>query len=909
MLLPTYDVFGLVCVHKTLVTPLPLQGVLVEAQIVDFCARTTISQQFYNNQSVNVEAVYVFPVDERAAICAFHADIDGVVTKGIVREKQAARQTYDRALARGDGAQLLEQKRTDVFELRVGNLKPGQTATISITSVADLKIEGDAVCYFLPTFVAPRYTPRTEADPIPTGTVTRVLNGLQIRARCDMTDTITSITSPSHQIVSILENGNKSCIVDLAAGVTQLDKDFILLVSTLNPHQPKVCVELAPDGSMATLITLAPRIELDDQRVEIVFLVDRSGSMSGSKNEQAKKALLLFLRSLPESCFFNIVGFGDNFQKLWPTSQKYSKATLTEASAYADRLEANLGGTEIMQPLVDILQAPAVPEHARQVFVLTDGEVSNTAQVIDFVRAHQQQARVFALGLGHGASHDLVEGIARAGRGTAEFVVGAGLDAKVIQQLKTALQPAMDDVKVEWEFPLEGPPAPPAATTQPAVPGAIGSLLNFQAPSASRPELQQTPFRVPSILTGTRFLIFFLAKADAPAPTAVTITARTPLGPLAVHLKANPSDYIQGELIHTLAARHLIRDFEEGTSYMHAREGPHRPSAQAVVEQIVTLGCKYQLASKHTSFVAVQEQNPDAVLEVALESVVVQNDSPPSSPRHSIQFSNQANSKAQFYSNSSDDEDDSSNSDDLADDAKLDSLTRHVANLRMMAAEISDEMSQQHSLLDNLSDQRETIARSNAAPPRPSILSSITGAIGSLFARKQSASPPMSARNRSDSASPPRSLELGAPRVQSQAQMPAPVFSLPSSALADAGPVPTSAGPSAARSPQQPASLSPEQALRALVSLQEFDGSFPLSAQLCTTISVLQEVLQTIQREFQLSAEAIATAAAIAYFETKLASREAEWQLLVAKARKWLAKDLPTGADLPAIISRCAAAL
>lgn len=66
--------------------------------------------------------------------------------------------------------------------------------------VADLKIEGDDVRYFLPTFVAPRYTPRTESDPIPSGNVRRVLQGLQLRARCDMTDNITAITSPSHQI-------------------------------------------------------------------------------------------------------------------------------------------------------------------------------------------------------------------------------------------------------------------------------------------------------------------------------------------------------------------------------------------------------------------------------------------------------------------------------------------------------------------------------------------------------------------------------------------------------------------------------------------------------------------------------------------------------------------------------------
>ena len=137
----------------------------------------------------------------------------------------------------------------------------------------------------------------------------------------------------------------------------------------------------------------------------------------------------LFFRSLPADCYINIVGFGSSYRKLWPLSIKYSKKSLQEGTAHISCLYisycllwhnkymifiamgADLGGTEILQPLQDILQAPTIPGYARQVFVLTDGEVSNTQQVIDCVRAYQNTNRVFALGLGDGASHELVEGI------------------------------------------------------------------------------------------------------------------------------------------------------------------------------------------------------------------------------------------------------------------------------------------------------------------------------------------------------------------------------------------------------------------------------------------------------------------------------------------------------------------
>ena len=101
----------------------------------------------------------MFPLDERAAVCGFEVEIDGVVTKGVVQEKQQARNTYERAIQQGDSAQLLEQKRSDVFQMQVGNLQPGQRAIIKITYVSDVKIEDDAIRFLLPTYVAPRYNP------------------------------------------------------------------------------------------------------------------------------------------------------------------------------------------------------------------------------------------------------------------------------------------------------------------------------------------------------------------------------------------------------------------------------------------------------------------------------------------------------------------------------------------------------------------------------------------------------------------------------------------------------------------------------------------------------------------------------------------------------------------------------
>ena len=88
---------------------------------------------------------------------------------------------------------------------------------------------------------------------------------------------------------------------------------------------------------------------------------------------------------------------------------------LTCMCAHCTDMQADLGGTEILQPLQDVLGSKLIAGYTRQVFVLTDGEVSNTAEVIECVRRHQGTARLFALGLGEGASHELVEGIGKWG--------------------------------------------------------------------------------------------------------------------------------------------------------------------------------------------------------------------------------------------------------------------------------------------------------------------------------------------------------------------------------------------------------------------------------------------------------------------------------------------------------------
>jgi len=182
-------------------------------------------------------------------------------------------------------------------------------------------------------------------------------------------------------------------------------------------------------------------------------VIDRSGSMS-CQIKQLQDAMNIFMRSLPADCYFNIVGFGSGYTKLSPQSMRYTDESLKRATDHIATIMANYGGTNIYEPLSDVLSQPLIPFYSRQVFLLTDGQVSNTDDVIRLVQRKNQQCRVFSLGIGSSVSHFLVNGIARAGNGTSAFVAsGERVERKVLKQLNDGfLPPSISPITTKWPY-------------------------------------------------------------------------------------------------------------------------------------------------------------------------------------------------------------------------------------------------------------------------------------------------------------------------------------------------------------------------------------------------------------------------------------------------------------------------
>ena len=165
---------------------------------------------------------------------------------------------------------------------------------------------------------------------------------VRFKAHIQMKGMIDSINSPSHPTMSSAAYQTYQGRLSRHRAVAQfrsakfLDSDIVLIVKAGGLDSPRCFAERDPrgSGSLALQLTLLPKFDLPPMpSQEFIFLVDRSGSMGGSRIETAKRTMAILLRFLPGqgTTTLNIFSFGSHCDSLWATSMPYSNATLAQA--------------------------------------------------------------------------------------------------------------------------------------------------------------------------------------------------------------------------------------------------------------------------------------------------------------------------------------------------------------------------------------------------------------------------------------------------------------------------------------------------------------------------------------------------------------------------------------------------
>jgi Ca-activated chloride channel family protein len=567
----------------------PLKHTDVKAEISGFLSRVKVTQEFENNFTEKIEAVYVFPLPNNAAVDDMTMKIGERTVKGKIMKREEAKEVYEAAKNNGQIASLLDQERPNIFTQSVANILPGEKITIEISYVETLKYEAGSYEFVFPMAVGPRYIPgnptgntgggfspdttqvpdASKITPMPSKE--RAGHDISIEVKLDAGVLIEKVESKSHQISSTMLSGN-SYNVKLKDENTIPNKDFILKYDVSGKKiEDAFLTHRSEKGGYFTLILQPP----DNPRVqditpkEIVFVVDTSGSMSGFPLDKAKESMKMALDGLNPQDTFNLITFAGDTAVLFPKPVPATRENLQKAQTFLAGRAAG-GGTEMMKAITTALESSGSQQHIRVVCFMTDGYVGNEGEIISEIQKHQN-ARVFSFGIGSSVNRHLLDKMAEEGRGEVEYVAlnddGSAAAKRFYERVRS---PLLTDISVDFGD-LE---------VDDVYPRKINDLFSAK----------------PVIIHGR-----YKKGGSGTIKLKGKSFGRETVREIAVNFPENAPEH---DVLATLWARTRIDDLTK-QDYAGVQNGTAKPE---IKDTITNLGLEFRLLTQFTSFVAVEER-------------------------------------------------------------------------------------------------------------------------------------------------------------------------------------------------------------------------------------------------------------------------------------------------------------
>jgi Ca-activated chloride channel family protein len=554
-------------------------------------AAATVTQQYANSSTEPIEAVYVFPLPHDAAVYDMEIRIGNRVIRSVVRERQEAKRVYDAAKSAGKHAALLEEERPNIFTTSIANIMPGDRIDVRMRYVQPLRWEGDHMRMVFPMVVGPRYIPGTQAvghagtgwasdtdavsdasriTPVVRKPDNRSGHDISVAVDLDSGFDAASLKCISHEIsVRRLADGRQH--VELATGATLPNKDFILEVKQADSIQPRAALFLSPasdSGETEFLLAAFPPTVQPSARmpVEMLYMIDVSGSMEGTSIQQARGALLRALDRLQPCDRFGILAFSSGYREFSPEPLPATAENLAAARRYVQGLQAG-GGTEMLPALLHLMGKPVSADYLRHIILLTDGDLGNEEQIFAAMRSDLGNARLYTIAIGSAPNLFLATKMAQFGRGTFTHIADISEIEEQMSRLFASIEsPVLTDVK-----------------------------LTFSGAEVA----EVYPEHIPDLFLHQPLLIF--GRITKGRAGTVHLTARAGSDPYEASIAFDAGQATFHPGITTLWARQRVEDLMD--QWRHADEKGQAEIRASVIAHAI----RYNLVTRFTSLVAVEQ--------------------------------------------------------------------------------------------------------------------------------------------------------------------------------------------------------------------------------------------------------------------------------------------------------------
>ncbi len=419
----------------------------VNVRMIDQVAQVQVAQTFVNNGSRQMEVAFVFPLPYDGAIEQMTLLIDGKEFPAKLLDAKDARRMYEEIVRKNRDPALLEWIGTGMFKTSVFPVPPGASRTVSLRYSQLLRKQEGLTDFLFPLSTA-KYTAEAPEK-------------ISLRATIESREEIKNVYSPTHPI-DIKRPDDKHAIITFTCRNEVPGGDFRLFYDVGKGKVSTRVLSYRPDPSQEGyfLLLASPEIKAEDgshPAKTVIFVIDRSGSMSGKKIEQVKASLKYVLNNLRQGDTFNIVAFDSQVEAFRPELQKFDEETRKAAIGFVEGLYAG-GSTNIDGALKTALAQIQDSTRPNYVVFLTDGlptaGVTKEMQIVTDVKGYNKvRARLFAFGVGYDLNSRLLDKLVRENYGQSEFVrPNEDIEDRISKLYNRIESPVLTGVRLQFVF-------------------------------------------------------------------------------------------------------------------------------------------------------------------------------------------------------------------------------------------------------------------------------------------------------------------------------------------------------------------------------------------------------------------------------------------------------------------------